>query len=125
MICKHRCVSDHVWDVTVLRDRGLTAKTPSLSGQYRLCMTHTAIFLYRKGEDVHSLEFPVSNRSSFRSFLFLTGDLFQLVFIASYGCKANSWFLRVGRTAMTGSGELTMETEDPIIAANINETMKR
>ncbi|CDW54281.1 insulin receptor substrate 1 [Trichuris trichiura] len=97
---------EHVWDVKILKNKGITEKTPKLAGFFRFCLNSCSVYFYKVNTQDEFYEFP-------------------LVYISNYGHQGNMFFLRVGRSALTGSGELWMNTEDVLDAVNIHETMKQ
>ncbi|KRZ78301.1 Insulin receptor substrate 2-B [Trichinella papuae] len=96
---------EYVWQVKVLKNRGLTEKVSQLAGLFRFCLNTCSVYFYKLNTDEEFFEFP-------------------LVYISNYGHQGNLFFLRVGRSAVTGPGELWMNTEDVVDAGSMHETMK-
>ncbi|KRY43303.1 Insulin receptor substrate 2-A [Trichinella spiralis] len=96
---------EYVWQVKVLKNRGLTEKVSKLAGLFRFCLNTCSVYFYKLNTDEEFFEFP-------------------LVYISNYGHQGNLFFLRVGRSAVTGPGELWMNTEDVVDAGSMHETMK-
>ncbi|XP_031354400.1 insulin receptor substrate 1-like isoform X5 [Photinus pyralis] len=101
---------EHVWQVTVLnRGLGGTSVIGAYSkGQestvFRLCLTDRTLSLIRKDRESPQAELSLSS-------------------IRSCGSIKNFFYLEVGRSSVTGAGELWMETEDANIAQNVHETV--
>ncbi|KRY43306.1 Insulin receptor substrate 2-B [Trichinella spiralis] len=98
-------MTEYVWQVKVLKNRGLTEKVSKLAGLFRFCLNTCSVYFYKLNTDEEFFEFP-------------------LVYISNYGHQGNLFFLRVGRSAVTGPGELWMNTEDVVDAGSMHETMK-
>ncbi|KAF5290513.1 hypothetical protein FQA39_LY03617 [Lamprigera yunnana] len=101
---------EHVWQVTVL-NRGLGGT--SVIGAYtkaqdsaifRLCLTDKTLSLIRKDREKPQAELSLSS-------------------IRSCGNLKNFVYLEIGRSSVTGAGELWMETEDANIAQNVHQTV--
>ncbi|KAK5641019.1 hypothetical protein RI129_009566 [Pyrocoelia pectoralis] len=101
---------EHVWQVTVLnRGLGGTSVIGAYSkGQdsavFRLCLTDRTLSLIRKDRESPQAELSLSS-------------------IRSCGSLKNFFYLEVGRSSVTGAGELWMETEDANIAQNVHQTV--
>ncbi|XP_063305851.1 insulin receptor substrate 1-like [Pelobates fuscus] len=91
-----------VWQVS-LRPRGL-GQTRNLSGTYRLCLTERTLSLLRLRSDTPSVTL-------------------QLMNVRRCGHSDNFFFVEVGRSAVTGPGELWMQVEDSVVAQNMHETI--
>ncbi|XP_073479199.1 insulin receptor substrate 1-like [Aquarana catesbeiana] len=91
-----------VWQVSV-RPRGL-GQTRNLSGTYRLCLTDRTLGLLRLRSDHPSVTL-------------------QLMNVRRCGHSDNYFFVEVGRSAVTGPGELWMQVEDSVVAQNMHETI--
>ncbi|XP_072255346.1 insulin receptor substrate 1-like [Pyxicephalus adspersus] len=91
-----------VWQVSV-RPRGL-GQTRNLSGTYRLCLTDRTLSLLRLRCDNPSVTL-------------------QLMNVRRCGHSDNYFFVEVGRSAVTGPGELWMQVEDSVVAQNMHETI--
>ncbi|XP_063786775.1 insulin receptor substrate 1-like [Pseudophryne corroboree] len=91
-----------VWQVS-LRPRGL-GQTRNLSGIYRLCLTERTMSLLRLRCDTPSVTL-------------------QLMNVRRCGHSDNYFFVEVGRSAVTGPGELWMQVEDSVVAQNMHETI--
>ncbi|XP_018427769.1 PREDICTED: insulin receptor substrate 1-like, partial [Nanorana parkeri] len=91
-----------VWQVSV-RPRGL-GQTRNLSGTYRLCLTDRTLGLLRLRCDNPSVTL-------------------QLMNVRRCGHSDNYFFVEVGRSAVTGPGELWMQVDDSVVAQNMHETI--
>ncbi|XP_053552793.1 insulin receptor substrate 1 [Bombina bombina] len=91
-----------VWQVS-LRPRGL-GQTRNLSGIYRLCLAERTLSLLRLRSDSPSVTL-------------------QLMNVRRCGHSDNYFFVEVGRSAVTGPGELWMQVEDSVVAQNMHETI--
>ncbi|KAG9461005.1 hypothetical protein GDO78_018442, partial [Eleutherodactylus coqui] len=91
-----------VWQVS-LRPRGL-GQTRNLSGAYRLCLTERTLSLLRLRCDTPSVTL-------------------QLMNVRRCGHSDNYFFVEVGRSAVTGPGELWMQVDDSVVAQNMHETI--
>ncbi|XP_075062289.1 insulin receptor substrate 1-like [Mixophyes fleayi] len=91
-----------VWQVS-LRPRGL-GQTRNLSGIYRLCLTDRTLSFLRLRSDTPSVTL-------------------QLMNVRRCGHSDNYFFVEVGRSAVTGPGELWMQVEDSVVAQNMHETI--
>ncbi|XP_053321037.1 insulin receptor substrate 1-like [Spea bombifrons] len=91
-----------VWQVSV-RPRGL-GQSRNLSGIYRLCLTERTLSLVRLRADAPSVTL-------------------QLMNVRRCGHSDNFFFVEVGRSAVTGPGELWMQVEDSVVAQNMHETI--
>ncbi|OCT90907.1 insulin receptor substrate 1 [Xenopus laevis] len=91
-----------VWQVSV-RPRGL-GQTRNLSGIYRLCLTERTLGLLRLRSENPSVTL-------------------QLMNVRRCGHSDNYFFVEVGRSAVTGPGELWMQVEDSVVAQNMHETI--
>ncbi|KAM4037169.1 insulin receptor substrate 1-like [Anomaloglossus baeobatrachus] len=91
-----------VWQVS-LRPRGL-GQTRNLSGVYRLCLTERTLSLLRLRCDTPSVTL-------------------QLMNVRRCGHSDNYFFVEVGRSAVTGPGELWMQVDDSVVAQNMHETI--
>ncbi|XP_073510666.1 insulin receptor substrate 1-like isoform X2 [Phyllobates terribilis] len=91
-----------VWQVS-LRPRGL-GQTRNLSGVYRLCLTERTLSLLRLRCDSPSVTL-------------------QLMNVRRCGHSDNYFFVEVGRSAVTGPGELWMQVDDSVVAQNMHETI--
>ncbi|XP_071037518.1 insulin receptor substrate 1 isoform X1 [Parasteatoda tepidariorum] len=93
---------EHVWQVTV-GDKSL-ASSRNMKGLYRLCLTPSALALVKvdQSDNPETLEFP-------------------LMSIRRCGHTNNYFVIELGRSSVTGAGELWLETEDVVIAQNMHE----
>ncbi|CAL1297195.1 unnamed protein product [Larinioides sclopetarius] len=93
---------EHVWQVTV-GDKSL-ASSRNMKGLYRLCLTPSALALIKvdQTDKPETLEFP-------------------LMSIRRCGHTNNYFVIELGRSSVTGAGELWLETEDVVIAQNMHE----
>ncbi|XP_076647186.1 insulin receptor substrate 1 chico isoform X4 [Halictus rubicundus] len=96
-----RPIFEHVWQVT-MQKKGL-GERKNIYGPYRLCLTDRILSLVKIGEKDSSdfLEFP-------------------LVCIRRCGHMDRYFYMEVGRSAVTGGGELWMEAEDSNITHNMH-----
>nr|XP_006823848.1 PREDICTED: insulin receptor substrate 1-B-like [Saccoglossus kowalevskii] len=93
---------EHVWQVT-LKPRGL-GNSKSLTGSYRLCLTSTTVNLVKMNVENEDRVFPLSS-------------------IRRCGHSDCFFFMEVGRSTVTGAGELWMQVEDTVIAQNMHESI--
>ncbi|CAN7989069.1 unnamed protein product [Ixodes hexagonus] len=96
---------EHVWQVNV-KPKGL-GSSRCITGPYRLCLTAKALTLVKMhtdSENPEALEFP-------------------LMSIRRCGHSDCFFFMELGRSSVTGSGELWMHSEDTVIAQNMHETI--
>ncbi|KAH9380960.1 hypothetical protein HPB48_008179 [Haemaphysalis longicornis] len=96
---------EHVWQVNV-KTKGL-GSSRNITGPHRLCLTASALTLVKMHtdqENPETLEFP-------------------LMSIRRCGHSDCFFFMELGRSSVTGSGELWMQTEDTVIAQNMHETI--
>uniref|UniRef100_T1JCY1 Insulin receptor substrate 1 n=1 Tax=Strigamia maritima TaxID=126957 RepID=T1JCY1_STRMM len=94
---------EHVWQVNV-RNKGL-ASSKNILGAYHLCLTSQTLSLVKLNTSTpQQIEFP-------------------LMSIRRCGHSYCFFFMELGRSAVTGSGELWMQTEDIVIAQNMHETI--
>ncbi|XP_066944112.1 insulin receptor substrate 1-B isoform X21 [Macrobrachium rosenbergii] len=93
---------EHVW-LVVVQPRSL-GSSKSLTGEYRICLTYRSIAMVRNG-DCHKIEFPLNS-------------------IRRCGHADAFFFLGLGRSAITGAGDLWMLTEDPVIAENMHNVIQ-
>ncbi|KAM9312409.1 insulin receptor substrate 1-like [Gastrophryne carolinensis] len=91
-----------VWQVSV-RPRGL-GQSRNLSGIYRLCLTDRTLGLLRLRCEHPSVTL-------------------QLMNVRRCGHSDNYFFVEVGRSAVTGPGELWMQVDDSVVAQNMHETI--
>ncbi|XP_061445077.1 insulin receptor substrate 1-like [Rhineura floridana] len=91
-----------VWQVS-LRPRGL-GHTKNLAGAYLLCLTEKTINFVKLNSDVAAV-------------------VLQLLNVRRCGHSENYFFMEVGRSAVTGPGELWMQVEDLVVAQNMHETI--
>ncbi|XP_054719451.1 insulin receptor substrate 2-B-like [Uloborus diversus] len=93
---------EHVWQVTV-GDKSL-ASARNMKGIYRLCLTPSSLTLIKVDQTEHPemLEF-------------------SLMSIRRCGHTNNYFVIELGRSSITGAGEIWLETEDVVIAQNMHE----
>ncbi|XP_017877175.1 insulin receptor substrate 1-B isoform X1 [Ceratina calcarata] len=96
-----RPIFEHVWQVT-MQKKGLGERR-NIHGPYRLCLTDRTLSLVKIGakDNSDSTEFP-------------------LICIRRCGYMDRIFYMEVGRSAVTGGGELWMEAEDNNIAHNMH-----
>ncbi|XP_067142156.1 insulin receptor substrate 1 isoform X2 [Centruroides vittatus] len=96
---------EHVWQV-IVKNKGL-GSSRNISGTHRLCLTAKSLSLVKvnpHSDKPESLEFP-------------------LMSIRRCGHSDCFFFMELGRSSVTGAGELWMQTEDTIIAQNMHEAI--
>ncbi|XP_076355701.1 uncharacterized protein LOC143249549 isoform X2 [Tachypleus tridentatus] len=96
---------EHVWQVTV-KNKGL-GTSKNITGPYRLCLSASILSLVKmtlKDEETEPIVFP-------------------LVTIRRCGHSDCFFFMEVGRSAVTGAGELWMQAEENLISQNMHETI--
>lgn len=91
-----------VWQVS-LRPRGL-GHTRNLAGTYLLCLAEKTIDFVKLNSDVAAVVLPLLN-------------------VRRCGHSENYFFMEVGRSAVTGPGELWMQVDDLVVAQNMHETI--
>ncbi|XP_048372918.1 insulin receptor substrate 1-like [Sphaerodactylus townsendi] len=91
-----------IWQVS-LRPRGL-GHTRNLAGTYLLCLTDKTISFVKLNTDVAAV-------------------VLQLLNVRRCGHSENYFFMEVGRSAVTGPGELWMQVDDLVVAQNMHETI--
>ncbi|CAL8268535.1 unnamed protein product [Lota lota] len=91
-----------VWQV-ILKSKGL-GQTRNLTGVYRLCLSSRTISFIKLNSEVASVSL-------------------QLMNIRRCGHSDSFFFIEVGRSAVTGPGELWMQADDSVVAQNIHETI--
>ncbi|XP_054989325.1 insulin receptor substrate 2 [Sorex araneus] len=91
-----------VWQVT-LKPKGL-GQSKNLTGVYRLCLSARTIGFVKL-----NCEQPAVT--------------LQLMNIRRCGHSDSFFFVEVGRSAVTGPGELWMQADDSVVAQNIHETI--
>ncbi|XP_034032017.1 insulin receptor substrate 2a isoform X2 [Thalassophryne amazonica] len=91
-----------VWQVN-LKAKGL-GQTKNLIGVYRLCLSSRTISFVKLNSETPAVSL-------------------QLMNIRRCGHSDSFFFIEVGRSAVTGSGEFWMQAEDAVVAQNIHETI--
>lgn len=104
---------DHIWEVAI-KSRSL-ALQKNLQGDHRLCLTARTLSLVRmeggrNAENYHSPPPPSSMD-------------FPLNSIRRCGHTDCFFFMEMGRSSVTGAGELWMQTDDTVIAQNMHEVI--
>lgn len=96
---------EHVWQV-IVKNKGL-GSSRNISGTHRLCLTAKSLSLVKMNphsDKPETLEFP-------------------LMSIRRCGHSDCFFFMELGRSSITGAGELWMQTEDTVIAHNMHEAI--
>ncbi|XP_033835096.1 insulin receptor substrate 2-like [Periophthalmus magnuspinnatus] len=91
-----------VWQVN-LKAKGL-GQVKNLVGVYRLCLSSRTISFVKLNSEAPAVSL-------------------QLMNIRRCGHSDHFFFIEVGRSAVTGSGEFWMQAEDSVVAQNIHETI--
>uniref|UniRef100_A0A8C5PAG7 Insulin receptor substrate 1 n=1 Tax=Leptobrachium leishanense TaxID=445787 RepID=A0A8C5PAG7_9ANUR len=91
-----------VWQV-IMKPKGL-GQIKNVVGTYRLCLTSRTISLVKLNSDAAAV-------------------VLQLMNIRRCGHSENFFFIEVGRSAVTGSGEFWMQVDDSVVAQNMHETI--
>ncbi|KAK6325093.1 hypothetical protein J4Q44_G00044350 [Coregonus suidteri] len=91
-----------VWQVN-LKSRGL-GQTKHLTGVFRLCLSSRTISFVKLNSEVAAVSL-------------------QLMNIRRCGHSDSFFFIEVGRSSVTGPGELWMQADDSVVAQNIHETV--
>ncbi|XP_037777854.1 insulin receptor substrate 2-like isoform X28 [Penaeus monodon] len=99
-----RKLYEHVWMVEIL-PRSL-GSSKGITGEYHICLTYKSIALVRVGESQKKIEFPLNS-------------------IRRCGHTGSFFFLGLGRSAVTGAGDIWMLTEDAVIAENMHGIIRR
>ncbi|XP_043262873.1 insulin receptor substrate 1 isoform X6 [Colletes gigas] len=96
-----RPIFEHVWQVT-MQKKGL-GERKNIHGPYRLCLTDRTLSLVKIGtkDNSNTIEFPLNC-------------------IRRCGHMSRIFYMEVGRSAITGGGELWMEAEDSNITHNMH-----
>ncbi|XP_076634926.1 insulin receptor substrate 1 chico isoform X6 [Colletes latitarsis] len=96
-----RPIFEHVWQVT-MQKKGL-GERKNIHGPYRLCLTDRTLSLVKIGtkDNSDTIEFPLNC-------------------IRRCGHMSRIFYMEVGRSAITGGGELWMEAEDSNITHNMH-----
>ncbi|XP_026474435.1 insulin receptor substrate 1-like isoform X3 [Ctenocephalides felis] len=131
---------EHVWQV-IVKKRGLGASR-NISGRYHLCLNDNTLSLVRIGggsnsnsttntnaafnETATNQHPPLQHRASSQSIQPQPEELieFPLIYIKSTGALESFFYMEVGRSAVTGAGELWMLSDDPNIAQNMNSIIQ-
>ncbi|XP_045131747.1 insulin receptor substrate 1-like isoform X5 [Portunus trituberculatus] len=99
-----RKMYEHVWLVAV-QQRSL-GSSKGLTGKHHFCLTYKSIALVRVGDCQKKIEFPLNS-------------------IRRCGHTGSFFFLGLGRSAVTGAGDIWMLTEDAVIAENMHSIIKK
>ncbi|XP_050718418.1 insulin receptor substrate 2-like isoform X3 [Eriocheir sinensis] len=99
-----RKVYEHVWLVAV-QPRSL-GSSKGLTGEHHICLTYKSIALVRVGDCSKKIEFPLNC-------------------IRRCGHTGSFFFLGLGRSAVTGAGDIWMHTEDAVIAENMHSIIRK
>ncbi|XP_071185322.1 insulin receptor substrate 2-like [Salvelinus alpinus] len=102
MITPTTAFHKEVWQVN-LKSRGL-GQTKHLIGVFRLCLSSRTISFVKLNSKVAAVSL-------------------QLMNIRRCGHSDSFFFIEVGRSAVTGPGELWMQADDSVVAQNIHETI--
>ncbi|XP_042864175.1 insulin receptor substrate 2-like isoform X11 [Penaeus japonicus] len=96
--------TEHVWMVEI-QPRSL-GSSKGITGEYHICLTYKSIALVRVGDSQKKIEFPLNS-------------------IRRCGHTGSFFFLGLGRSAVTGAGDIWMLTEDAVIAENMHGIIRR
>ncbi|XP_045606843.1 insulin receptor substrate 1 isoform X3 [Procambarus clarkii] len=99
-----RKMYEHVWLVSV-QPRSL-GSSKGLTGEHHICLTYKSIALVRVGDCQKKIEFPLNS-------------------IRRCGHTGSFFFLGLGRSAVTGAGDIWMLTEDAVIAENMHSIIRK
>lgn len=102
MITPAAATYKEVWQVN-LKSKGL-GQTKNLTGVYRLCLSSRTISFVKLNSETAAVNL-------------------QLMNIRRCGHSDSFFFIEVGRSAVTGPGELWMQADDSVVAQNIHETI--
>ncbi|XP_029104221.1 insulin receptor substrate 2-like [Scleropages formosus] len=102
MIAPASAAYKEVWQVT-LKSRGL-GHSRNLTGVYRLCLSSRTVSFVKLNSEAAAV-------------------VLQLMNIRRCGHSDSFFFVEVGRSAVTGPGELWMQADDAVVAQNIHETI--
>lgn len=94
---------EHIWPVTV-KPKGLGNGKVVSPTTYRLCLTNQTLSLIRPHEDKSHIVFQFSS-------------------IRRCGHSDCFFLMELGRSSVTGAGELWMQVEDTVIAQNMHEAI--
>ncbi|VDK83745.1 unnamed protein product [Litomosoides sigmodontis] len=124
------------WDVTMVEHPkfrkslksseklvNLCTKDPSLLGPHRLCFYHHTIILCRRGiEPAPSDALSQSGIPPFRVTDFVE---FPRQYMASFGCQERYFFMVMGRSSPSGSGELWALCDCEEVAADVHNKLNK
>uniref|UniRef100_A0A1I7VNL2 PH domain-containing protein n=1 Tax=Loa loa TaxID=7209 RepID=A0A1I7VNL2_LOALO len=124
------------WDVTMVEHPkfrksvksseklvNLCTKDPSLLGPHRLCFYHHTIILCRRGiEPASSDALSQSGIPPFRVTDFVE---FPRQYMASFGCQERYFFMVMGRSSPSGSGELWALCDCEEVAADVHNKLNK
>uniref|UniRef100_A0A915PG80 Protein-tyrosine-phosphatase n=1 Tax=Setaria digitata TaxID=48799 RepID=A0A915PG80_9BILA len=124
------------WDVTMVEhpkfrkpvkssDKlvNLCTKDPSLLGPHRLCFYHHTIILCRRGiEPASSDALSQSGIPPFKGSDFVE---FPRQYMASFGCQERYFFMVMGRSSPSGSGELWAQCDCEEVAADVHSKLNK
>ncbi|KAG1680529.1 Insulin receptor substrate 1 [Nymphon striatum] len=97
-------IEEDIWQV-VIKNKGLGSKN-SLTGTHRLCLKAKKVTLIKIGNNQQSSDNLEIHTPT----------------ISRYGHHGSVFFLMLGRSAVTGAGELWMQTDDTAMAENMHQT---
>ncbi|XP_046397313.1 treacle protein isoform X2 [Ischnura elegans] len=107
---------EHVWQVQVQK-KGL-GSSRNILGAYMLCLTSHSLTLVRNGSSTQQAT-PAGGAAEMLS----DSVEFLLNTIRRCGHSDCFFYMEVGRSSVTGAGELWMQTEDPNIAQNMHDSI--
>ncbi|XP_071532473.1 uncharacterized protein [Panulirus ornatus] len=99
-----RKMYEHVW-LVVVQPRSL-GSSKGLTGEHHICLTYKSLALVRVGDCQKKIEFPLNS-------------------IRRCGHTGSFFFLGLGRSAVTGAGDIWMLTEDAVIAENMHSIIRK
>ncbi|KAL3989835.1 hypothetical protein ACH3XW_29225 [Acanthocheilonema viteae] len=124
------------WDITIVEHPkfrksiksseklvNLCTKDPSLLGPHRLCFYHHTIILCRRGiEPAPSDALSQSGIPPFKATDFVE---FPRQYMASFGCQERYFFMVMGRSSPSGSGELWALCDCDEVAADVHNKLNK
>ncbi|KAK6111923.1 hypothetical protein QQG55_45605 [Brugia pahangi] len=124
------------WDVTMVEHPkfrksvkssekliNLCTKDPSLLGPHRLCFYHHTIILCRRG--IEPAPSDALSQSGIPPFKVTDFVEFPRQYMASFGCQERYFFMVMGRSSPSGSGELWALCDCEEVAADVHNKLNK
>uniref|UniRef100_A0A914VYV2 Insulin receptor substrate 1 n=1 Tax=Plectus sambesii TaxID=2011161 RepID=A0A914VYV2_9BILA len=100
----------------------LCAKNPKLLGDKRLCFYPHAVVICERGIEPATTGIPTSCIPPFKKEDFIE---VQLMYVANFGKQEKYFFMRMGRSAPTGSGEIWAMAESGEVATDMHNKLNK